>query len=117
MVQSTRSRKEVGVPTILVTGNDNGIEFLVKRLRSGGYLVLVAANFDDAVGIVRIHSRQIHVLVAYGSVNARDTSDLAAMMTVLRLGVVPLVRVNGQRDAMSALSEIRKVFALLEATS
>jgi hypothetical protein len=113
-----RLTNEERFPTILIIGNnDDGVEILVERLRFDGYLVLVAANFDDALHIVRIHSTQIHVLVACGSVKASDASDLAAMMSFFWLGVVPIVSVNGQRDAAGVLSEIRGVFALSETTN
>jgi CheY-like chemotaxis protein len=113
-----RLTNEEGFPTILVIGNnDDGVEVLVERLRFDGYLILVAANFDDALHIVRIHPRQIHVLVACGSVKASDASDLAAMMTFFWLGVVPVVSVNGQRDVAGVLSEIRKVCAFSETTN
>jgi hypothetical protein len=97
---------DFGFPTILVVGNDDGLSVLVKSLRFDGYLVLVAANFDDAISTVRIHSQQIRLPVAYGDMNA---NDLAVMMTPFRLGAIPVVRVSGERDAERASIEVRKL--------
>jgi hypothetical protein len=97
---------EAGFPTILALGNEDGLAAVVEELRMDGYLVLLAATFDDAVHVIRIHSREIHVLVTQGCANL---SEIAAMVTPFRLGVLPVVRLMGQPDAQRALREVRSL--------
>jgi hypothetical protein len=101
-----RSTNEVGVPTILAVGNQDGFLALVEELRMEGYLVLVAATSDDAVHLIRVHSREIHVLVTLGSVNP---SDLVARLMPFRVGVMQIVCVMGRPDAQRALREVRRL--------
>jgi hypothetical protein len=90
-------------PTVLVVGNEAGFSELVETLRFDGYLVLQAASFDAAVQIVKIHSREIHVMVAYGGANAYDWT---AILNPFRLAEMAVVRVIGQPDAARALAEV-----------
>jgi hypothetical protein len=95
-----------GFPTILAVGNEEGFAGLIERLRFYGYLVLVASSFDDAMRVVKIHSRPIHTLVTYGSANAPDWTEI---VKPFRLDEIPVVRVPGKPDIWRALAEVRKL--------
>ena len=95
--------EDLSFPTILVVGNEAGFAALVEMLRFDGYLVLVAADFDAAFQILKIHSRKIHVLVTYGCANVRDWM---AIFKPFCLAEIPVVRVIGQPDAARALREV-----------
>ena len=64
------------VPTILAVGYEEGFAGLAEALQLDGYLVLVVSNFDDALHVIKTHSRPIHVLVTYASANAPDWTTI-----------------------------------------
>ena len=95
-----------GFPTILVVGNEKSLACLIEKLRFHGYLVLVATSFDDAMQVVKIHSRPIHVLVTDGSAGALDWTKI---VQPFRLDEIPVVRVPGKPDIGRALEEVRQL--------
>ena len=62
------------VPTILVVERDSRLDGLVKSLQQMGCLILRAADGPEAIEIVRVHSRPIHLMVAVENVNSRSLS-------------------------------------------
>src|ERR1700739_1840867 len=59
-------------PTILIVQQLRGVRSaLVRNLQSQGYAVLEASGENEAVEIVRTHSRQIHLLVTDDSANSQ----------------------------------------------
>jgi len=60
------------LPTILVADQDGATrDQLVQDLRHQGYFVLVAEDETEALEIVRVHSRAIHLLITAESLNGR----------------------------------------------
>jgi hypothetical protein len=90
-------------PTILIVGNDDSLAVLIEPLQLDGYLVLLASNCDDAMRVVSIHSRPIHLIAADRSV---DGPTLGEKLKPLRLGTIPFLYVSGQPNAV--LEEVRK---------
>jgi hypothetical protein len=95
-----------GFPTILAVGNEVGFDGLIERLRFYDYLVLAATGLGDAIQVVKVHSRPIHALVAYGTANAPDWTEI---VKPFRLDEIPVVRVPGKPDVARALVELRKL--------
>ena len=58
-----------GYPTILVAGI--GYSQLIEGLRRDGYHVLEAAEWDDVLRTITLHSRPIHLLVGDESMENR----------------------------------------------
>jgi hypothetical protein len=92
-----------GFPTVLVVGNDDRVGILIQSLQHDGYSVLVASNPDDAVRVVRTHSRQIHMLVVHDSANA---PNLVELLEPFRLGVIPALYISGY--CSDALADVRE---------
>lgn len=60
-------------PTILVADLDSeSRDWLVSRLRQHGYFVLEARDDGEALELVKIHSRPIHLMLTGGSPNSRN---------------------------------------------
>jgi len=60
------------LPTILVADQDDAVRNpLVRDLSHEGYFVLPAKDEIDALEIVRVHSRPIHLLLTDESMNGR----------------------------------------------
>lgn len=69
-------------PTILVAELDGeSRDWLVSRLRQQGYFVLEARDDGEALELVKIHSRPIHLMLTGGGPNARN---LAAVLKPYR---------------------------------
>lgn len=77
--QPKTSRENYGVPTILVM-HQLRVTF-IDALRHEGYFVLEAFNQDEALSIIRMHSRPIHVLVKGVST---EWPTLAALLRAYR---------------------------------
>ena len=65
------------VPTLLVANRDGDSNGIVRGLQSQGYFVLVARDVADALNIVRIHSRPIHVLLTDSGQEGRMLASTA----------------------------------------
>ena len=62
----------ISFPTILVVGDYYGVGgLLVRDLRHQGYIVLVAQDGAEAIEVVRIHSRPIHLMLTADSMDGR----------------------------------------------
>jgi response regulator RpfG family c-di-GMP phosphodiesterase len=98
---------EVEFPTILVVGHDEDCLILVDGLQADGYFVLIAENYDDALRMASIHSRQIHLVLVHGNMNA---SDLAEILKPFRLEI-PVLHVDGvpRIDTRVRVRELVKV--------
>ena len=60
------------LPTILVAIDDEGVRnSLLKDLHREGYFVLLADGESEALVVVRVHSRAIHLLLAPESIDGR----------------------------------------------
>jgi hypothetical protein len=54
-----------GFPTVLVARNQNGLDGpLVDGLRRAGFHVLEADGWEHVLGVIKGHSRSIHLLLA-----------------------------------------------------
>lgn len=71
------SEPPIAVPTLLITNNERGSDRMVESLQSQGYFVLLARDAADALNIVRIHSRPIHLLLTDGSREGRTLASTA----------------------------------------
>lgn len=61
-----------GFPTVLVARNRDGLDGpLVDCLRRDGFHVLEAYGWEHVLGIIKGHSRAIHLLVADSEMKAR----------------------------------------------
>jgi len=69
------------LPTILVAGSCPQVGDTVAALQRDGYLVLECRDESEAMNIVRLHSRPIHVMLIDESVYAHD---LAARLNLYR---------------------------------
>jgi len=90
-------------PTILVVGNDDRVSVLARSLQQDGYSVLAASDPDDAVRVVRTHSRQIHLVLVQDRVNA---PNLVELLEPFRLGAIPVLYVGGSPN--TDLADVRK---------
>jgi|ERR1700733_6877071 len=90
-------------PTILVVGNDDRVSVLARSLQQDGYSALAASDPDDAVHVIRTHSRQIHLVLVQDSVNA---PNLVELLEPFRLGAIPVLYVDGSPNEV--LADVRK---------
>jgi CheY-like chemotaxis protein len=90
-------------PTILVVGQDERLATLTEGLRFDGYLVLVAENYHDALSVVTVHSRQIHLLLVDGSMGA---SNLAAILKPFRLAIPVQHAIDPPSDTRARIREL-----------
>jgi len=90
-------------PTILVVGNNDRVSILARSLQQDGYSVLEASDLDEAVRVVRTHSRQIHLVLVQDSVNA---PNLVELLEPFRLGAIPVLYVGGSPNA--SLPDVRE---------
>src|SRR5437016_2455666 len=66
------AENRAGFPTVLVAEQSDGIRaLLTPQLQSQGYFVLQARNEAEALDVVRIHSRPIHLMLTNGSPDGR----------------------------------------------
>lgn len=72
MSDPRRHNMDTDFPTILIAQGDTEIRVLLRdTLQEWGYLVLEAKDEADALDIVRIHSRHIHLMLAGDDVGGR----------------------------------------------
>jgi CheY-like chemotaxis protein len=55
---------------LLVEDNPADVLMVREAIRSDGYHVLEANNYDEAIQIAQIHSRQINVVLVHPSMSA-----------------------------------------------
>jgi hypothetical protein len=91
-------------PTILAVGQS---QELLDRLRLAGYLVLEADNTEDALIIVRTHSRPIHVVLT-----DNENHELPTLLQRYRLKLH--VRVVTQDDTRLMLNDHSTTDVILE---
>ena|SRR3974390_3518662 len=77
-------------PTVLIVLDDDRLcDVLVRSLEDAGYAVLQASGTEDAIAIVRTHSRPIHLLVnddnATSQAMAKKLKQYRRQMDVLSL--------------------------------
>jgi len=106
--QKTRHVENHGFPTILAAGSNGSFTILVNSIRMDGYLVLEAQSAEDAVHVARVHSREIHVLLADPSV---DGPALGETLRPYRPEMQVLL-VDGQPQ--ETLAEVRRIFNVNE---
>ena len=87
-----------GYPTILVARNQDGLDGpLVDCLRRDGFHVLEADDWDQVLGVVKRHSRPIHLLLADVSMEAhvpilkRHRSELMFLFVTKPFDVVEVL--------------------------
>jgi hypothetical protein len=96
-----------GFPTVLVAGNNGTSRLVVNRLQLDGCcLVLEAHDEQDALRVAKVHSREIHVLLADQSVNG---PALWETLKPYRLEM-RLLLVDGQPQ--DTLAQVRQLFKL-----
>ena len=103
-------------PTILVAENDDGVRSaLVRDLQHLGYFVLAAQDSTEAVEIVRLHSRPIHLMLTDEGLDGRA---LAATLKQYRPHMLVLFitrYANGEGpDALGAEITVSRVQELLD---
>jgi CheY-like chemotaxis protein len=84
-------RTDIEYPTVLVVHGDREFrDVLIRKLQQKGYLVLEAQNAAEASDIVVRHSRSIHLLVADDSDSSRGMAErlkpYRPSMNVVRTG-------------------------------
>jgi hypothetical protein len=92
-------------PTILLVGYDGGWTTLVEGLRSDGYHVLLAGDYNEALQIAGIHSRQIHLILVHAGMSA---STLAASLKPFRLGIPVLHDIGLPIETRARIQELIK---------
>jgi CheY-like chemotaxis protein len=89
-------------PTILVAGNDGRLRDMIRTLELGGYLVLKALDAADALRIVKVHSRLIHLLLMDVSLNGLALAETLTYMPGMQLLVVT-------GDLETTLAQVRQL--------
>ena len=82
--RSMNIQKETGgVPTVLVVDLDKAVAaYFTRKLRDSGYHVLEAPDWNQAVSLVRFHSRPIHILLT--DMNKANHPALAETLKMYR---------------------------------
>ena len=107
------------LPTILVVQEDRTFrDALVLRLEQEGYMVLPASSPDEALQIVRTHSRNINLLLIAESATSHTTAAALRQyrrhMDILFLGSTVNAGSEDRASLDLALAKVREVLALPE---
>jgi CheY-like chemotaxis protein len=110
---SKRSEENGSFPTILVAEEDDELRYaLAHNLGHDGYLVLEAPDWPSALGIARVHSRPIHLLLIDVGMD-NHTALLKQYRPEMRVFFVTRHPHEGLRDALApetALAKVRAFF-------
>ena len=111
---SKRLEKRSGFPTILLAEDDNELRnALAHSLRQNGYLVLEAHDGPSALGIARIHSRPIHLLLIDVDMDDHTSAFLKQHrpeMSVLYITRHPHEALHDALDQETVLAKVREFF-------
>jgi CheY-like chemotaxis protein len=107
------------LPTILLLQEDRGFrDALVLKLEQEGYMVLPASGPDEALHIVRTHSRNIDLLLIAESATNQTTAaalkQYRRFMDILFLGSTAKAGTEDRTSLDLALAKVREVLALPE---
>src|SRR5204863_1811543 len=92
---------DTNFPTILIAQGDTEIRVRLRdTLQQWGYLVLEAKDEADALHIVKIHSRHIHLMLAGGDVGGKA---LAMTLQLYRPRMHVLFVTRNPREGVSDL--------------
>jgi CheY-like chemotaxis protein len=114
MMASKRSGEKGGFPTILVAEQDNELRYaLAHSLGHDGYLVLEAHDWPSALGIARVHSRPIQLLLTDVGMDNHTAALLKQYRPEMRVLFVTRHPHEGLKDALApetALAKVRAFF-------
>lgn len=101
-------------PTLLIVLEDGGLcSVLVGALQVEGYAALHASSKEEALGVVRTHSRHIHLLVTDDSVNSQAlAAQLRQYRPQMDVLFLPLTARNGSWNPTAvdqALHQVRDI--------
>ncbi|SPE23906.1 hypothetical protein SBA3_1040026 [Candidatus Sulfopaludibacter sp. SbA3] len=113
-VSHSAVKNGVSFPTILLAEDDGELrDCLLQDLRHEGYFVLLAQGGPEAIGVARLHSRPIQLMLTAESVDGRALAatlkQYRPKMQVLFVSRFPAKRTQDSLTADTVLAKVREL--------